>query len=134
MIETYLEFEASALAVERNYGGDMAIAVITHAAEAMGVSRPRFTGKKGAGITSTKAKHERFERTTGAMYEREELHHVGSLPELEDEVTQFTPQGYKGVGSPNRADALVFAVEELFPQRPAISWDRALELTEGMEA
>ncbi len=123
VIEAYLEFEADVLVVERNYGGDMAIAVITHAAESMGVSTPRFAGKKGKkGITSTKSKHERFERTTGALYERGAIHHTDTFRELEDEITQFTPTGYEGKGSPNRADALVFAVEELFPRRRSVGW------------
>jgi len=131
VIETYLEFDASVLAVERNYGGDMAISVISHAAEKLGVSRPRFAGKKGRGITATKSKPERFERTTAAKYERGELRHAGRFPELEDEVTQFTPQAYEGSGSPNRADSLILAVEELFPVRARVGWGDVIATTEG---
>jgi hypothetical protein len=35
--------------------------------------------------------------------------------ELEDELTGFSTFGYTGTGSPNRADALIWALAELFP-------------------
>jgi phage terminase large subunit-like protein len=41
---------------------------------------------------------------------------VGYLRELEDELSGFTTNGYIGEGSPNRADAFVWAVTELFPR------------------
>jgi phage terminase large subunit-like protein len=34
---------------------------------------------------------------------------------LEDELTSFTIYGYGGGGSPNRADAAIWALAELFP-------------------
>ena len=104
--------EADCVAVEGNYGGDMALSVITHAAESMGVAVPRLVK-----VWSTGKKHIRFERVTGAKYERGEMAHVGAFPELEDEITQYTPVDYEGEASPNRGDALVLAIEELFPVR-----------------
>ena len=126
-IETALEFEASCIAYEANYGGDMVVTVLNHAMAQMGV---RIRLKK---VWASKSKPGRFE-PVGAMYERAEMHHVGSFPELEDEVTQFTPQSYEGTGSPNRADAFVHAIAELFPQKPRMSFDRAIELSEGASA
>jgi phage terminase large subunit-like protein len=41
------------------------------------------------------------------------VHHVGSFPELEDQLAQFNTEGYQGGGSPDRADALVWALTEL---------------------
>jgi len=84
-------------------------------------------------VWASKAKPARFE-PIGGMYERGEISHVGSFPELEDEVTQFTPNTYEGTGSPNRADSEVYALLELFPQQPIVSWDRAIELSEGASA
>jgi len=115
-IETALEAEADCIVWEANFGGEMVPTVLAHAMEKMGV---RVRTKR---VWSSRGKHLRFE-PIGAMYERGEVHHVGSYPELEDEITQFTPDAYDGEGSPNRADALVFALAELFPQRPVTTWD-----------
>jgi hypothetical protein len=41
------------------------------------------------------------------------VHHVGRLPKLEDELCSFSTAGYLGIGSPNRADALVHGLTEL---------------------
>jgi phage terminase large subunit-like protein len=38
---------------------------------------------------------------------------AGCFAELEDELTAFTAQGYRGAGSPDRADAMVWALTEL---------------------
>jgi phage terminase large subunit-like protein len=71
-------------------------------------------------VTSSRAKHLRFE-PLGALYEREEVHHVGSYPVLEDQICRFTPEGYEGDESPNNADAHVFACAELFPARAGLT-------------
>ena len=57
-----------------------------------------------------------------ADYERFNVHHVGSFPHLESQVTGFTPEGYDGDESPNNADAAVFAHCELFPPRRGATW------------
>jgi phage terminase large subunit-like protein len=44
------------------------------------------------------------------------------MPELTDEMCGFTPEGYEGDESPNRADAAVWATLELFPSQHRISW------------
>jgi hypothetical protein len=41
------------------------------------------------------------------------VHHVGRFAVLEDQLCAFTTAGYRGEGSPDHADALVFAVTEL---------------------
>ena len=131
-INTAVEFGADCLAPERNYGGDMVITTLRHAMAVVG-SHPRIAGPNGKGVNASKAKHVRFE-PIGAKYEREEVHHVGTLPELEDEVCRFTPEGYEGDQSPNHADALVWALTELFPDRPAVGWDAVTPEDAGAEA
>jgi phage terminase large subunit-like protein len=49
------------------------------------------------------------------LYEQGKVRHVGLFPELEEELCGFSTFGYTGTGSPNRADALVWALTELFP-------------------
>ncbi len=51
-----------------------------------------------------------------ALYEQGRVQHFGDLSELEDEMCQFTPGGFAGNGSPDRVDALVWAVTELMIQ------------------
>ena len=41
------------------------------------------------------------------------VHHVGHFPALEDQLCGFTTMGYLGEGSPDRADAVVWALTEL---------------------
>ncbi|MBA8838348.1 phage terminase small subunit [Ochrobactrum sp. RH2CCR150] len=50
-----------------------------------------------------------------ALYEQGKVHHVGIFPDLEDQMCNFTASGYVGEGSPDRADALVWA-------RPDLDW------------
>ena len=49
------------------------------------------------------------------LYERGLISHVGSFPELEDEMCQYQEQDMKAnTQSPNRMDALVWLMTELF--------------------
>jgi phage terminase large subunit-like protein len=41
------------------------------------------------------------------------VHHQPGLAELEEQMCQMTPQGFQGQGSPDRLDALVWAIYEL---------------------
>jgi hypothetical protein len=49
------------------------------------------------------------------LYALGRVHHVKNSPELEAQMCQVTAQGYEGQGSPDRVDALVWAMTELFP-------------------
>jgi len=50
-----------------------------------------------------------------ALYEQGRVSHVGSFPELEDQMVLFTPYGIEGETTADRVDALVWAFTELFP-------------------
>ena len=53
-----------------------------------------------------------------AIYEQGRVHHVGTLPTLEDQMMEITPEKLahrKPEDSPDRVDALVWAYTELFP-------------------
>jgi phage terminase large subunit-like protein len=65
-------------------------------------------------VTATRGKAVRAEPFS-ALYEQGKIRHVGLFPALEDELTAFSTFGYTGQGSPNRADAAVWALAELFP-------------------
>lgn len=93
---------AEILVAEANFGGAMVEHVIR--------SVDRRVNYKP--VTASRGKAVRAEPIS-AITEQGRLKFVGSFPELEDELCQFTPEGYVGAESPNRADALVWAIHEL---------------------
>jgi phage terminase large subunit-like protein len=61
-------------------------------------------------VTASRGKAVRAE-PIAALYEQGRVAHVGDrLGALEDEMLSFSTTGYQGAGSPNRADALVWAL------------------------
>ena len=124
-IELALEIGAATIVYESNYGGDLVETVMKQTMRRMGVTL------RLVAIWASKAKPARFEPIAG-MYERGEISHVGSFPELEDEITQFTPNTYDGTGSPNRADAEVYALMELFPQQAGLTLKEINDLSESI--
>lgn len=60
-------------------------------------------------VRATRGKAVRAE-PIAALYEQGRVHHIGEFPELEDELTTWTPEDSK---SPNRFDAVVWAITEL---------------------
>lgn len=96
--------EADVVVAETNYGGAMVQQTIN-------VARPRTPFKK---VTASRGKVARAEPFS-ALYESGKVRHVGIFPQLEDELNAFSTYGYTGSGSPNRADALIWALAELFP-------------------
>lgn len=102
--EMYRKWSADGIVVEVNQGGDMVAHTIRSVAPLVPIIEVR----------ASRGKHVRAE-PVAALYEQGRIRHVGQFPELEAQMTQFTTQGYEGDGSPDRADALVWAASELFP-------------------
>lgn len=48
-----------------------------------------------------------------ALYEQDRVRHTGRFPALEDEMCDFAPEGLSSGRSPDRLDALVWALGEL---------------------
>ena len=99
----YDRHEANVIVGEANYDGAMVQHVIQTA-------RPRTPYKA---VTASRGKHVRAEPFS-ALYEQGKVRHVGYFPEMEDELCGFSTVGYTGNRSPNRADALIWALAELF--------------------
>jgi phage terminase large subunit-like protein len=89
---------------EINYGGAMVQHVIQTA-------RQRTPYKQ---VTATRGKAVRAEPFS-ALYEQGKIRHAGEFRELEDELAAFSTFGYTGEHSPNRADAWIWVLTELFP-------------------
>lgn len=120
---------ASVFVVERNRSGDAAAANLRTAGVNRGFSvRTKSDGKTqqlvGPGgrsieIVEILAMGDKAGRAgpLSTAYERGRVHHVGRLPRLETEVTEWDP---KSAVSPNGLDALVHAATELLElDRPA---------------
>jgi predicted phage terminase large subunit-like protein len=111
----YDRHQANIIVAEDNYGG----AMVKHTIQ---TARP---GTPFKAVKATRGKAVRAEPVS-ALYEQGRVCHVGYFRQLEDELTGFSTMGYMGDRSPNRADALVWALTELFPGMitPSESFDR----------
>lgn len=101
-VDAYSRYEADKIVAERNYGGAMVEATIRAVDRRVPVKL----------VTATRGKAVRAEPVS-ALYEQGRVKHIGTFPELEDQMVAVTPEGYSGEGSPDRMDALVWAITEL---------------------
>jgi phage terminase large subunit-like protein len=99
----YRMFEADCIVAEINQGGDMVKSVLYDADPGVPVRCVRASRGK-------KARAEPI----SVLYEAGRVHHAGVFPELEDQLCNYTGKG----DSPDRLDALVWALSELFPRGP----------------
>ena len=101
-VEAYARHQADRIIGEKNFGGDMVRFVI----------RTADSNVPYKDVTASRGKVLRAE-PVAALYEQGRVSHLGSFPELEDQMCQFTSTGYLGEGSPDRLDAAVWALTEL---------------------
>lgn len=103
---------AERLIAEVNQGGDLVKSVINQI-------DPLVPFKA---VRATRGKVARAE-PVAALYEQGRVNHMHDLDELEDQMCAMTTQGFDGSGSPDRVDALVWALTELVIE-PASKWRR----------
>ena len=101
-IGLYHKWEADQLVAEVNQGGEMVAAVIKEADDGVPVTMVR----------ATRGKYLRA-APVAQLYEQNRVHHAGMFRELEDEMCSFGPDGLPGGKSPDRLDALVWAITAL---------------------
>ena len=101
-IALYRRLEADRIVVEVNQGGEMARAVLGEVDASVPVSDVR----------ATRGKVLRAE-PVAALYEQGRVKHAGVFRELEDEMESFGADGTSAGRSPDRLDALVWAVTAL---------------------
>lgn len=104
-VTLYRRLKADCIVFESNYGGPMGEALIKS------IDR----NVKVRSVVATRGKHVRAE-PVAAVYDEGRVYHVGTSPryeKLEDQLMSFTAKGYMGAGSPDRADALVWAITDL---------------------
>lgn len=106
-VEAYHFHNADRIVAERNFGGAMVHHVIK-------TCDPSVSYKE---VIASRGKWVRAEPVS-ALYEQGRVHHVGSFTSLEDEMCEFGPDGKVDGKSPNRLDALVWAITELMLDAP----------------
>ena len=102
VVAVYDRHQADKVVLERNFGGDLGLSVLQRARRGLPVRM----------VTASRGKHVRAE-PIALLYEQGKVKHIGAFPQLEDQLCAMRPDGYAGAGSPDRLDALVWALTEL---------------------
>ncbi len=113
-VQLYQTYQADRIVAEGNFGGDMVETVLRSVRDAS--DRPIGASVPFTKLTASRGKAARAEPVS-ALYEQGRVHHVGAFPELEDELCSWEPNS--GQRSPNRLDALVWALTELMLENGA---------------
>jgi phage terminase large subunit-like protein len=101
-VKAYREFKADRIVAERNFGGAMVEHVIRTVDR--NVSYQEVTASRGKIVRA---------EPCASLYEQGRVRHAGAFPQLEDQLCAMTSDGYVGDGSPDRADACVWAISQL---------------------
>lgn len=99
LVETY---KADRVVAEVNQGGDLVETVLRQI-------DPMLPYRA---VRATRGKSQRAE-PIAALYEQGRIFHARGLGKLEDQLCQMSRHGYQGKGSPDRVDALVWALSDL---------------------
>lgn len=102
VVNLYHEFQADAVVVETNNGGDFIPTAIFNIDPMVVVEK----------VFASRGKRSRAE-PIGLLYERGKIYHVGIFQELENQMLEYNPQVH--TKSPDRMDALVWGFTHLFP-------------------
>ena len=102
-VTLYHKLKADRIVAEANQGGDM-VAHTIHTVD------PNVPVKL---VHASRGKVARAE-PVAALYEQSRVHHVGTFPDMEDQMCNWT----QGDASPDRLDALVWALTELLLDTP----------------
>lgn len=98
--------KADCVVAEANFGGAMVESVLAAA----------NVGTRVRMVTASRGKIVRAE-PIAALYEQGRVRHARPFAELEDQLAALTTDGYVGEGSPDRADAMIWALTELMLQQ-----------------
>ncbi|WP_300032296.1 terminase family protein [uncultured Roseobacter sp.] len=109
-IEAMEQYGADRLVAEVNQGGQMVEEVLRQVDPLV-----PYTA-----VHASRGKSARAE-PIAALYEQGRVRHMPGLGELEDQMCRMTVKGYEGRGSPDRVDALVWALHALMIE-PVAKW------------
>ncbi len=102
VVAAFRRFEADRVVAEVNQGGEMVSAML----KSIDANLP---------ITMVRASRGKFTRAepVAALYEQGRVRHAGRFEKLEDQMTDFGPDGLSSGKSPDRLDALVWSLTAL---------------------
>jgi phage terminase large subunit-like protein len=92
----------TSLVAEKNFGGSLVEANLRNADRNIPVKL--VTASRGKAVRAEPVAH---------LYARGEVDHAGTFAELEQQATEMATAGYMGQRSPDRLDAMVWALSEL---------------------
>jgi len=101
-IALYQDYKADCIVAETNQGGDLVVSVLRQIDDAVPVKQVR----------ATRGKWLRAE-PVAALYAEGRIVHAGTFDRLEDQMCCFGADGLSGGRSPDRLDALVWAITDL---------------------
>lgn len=104
-VQLYRKYSADRIIAERNNGGEMVESVIRSVDRSVPIKT----------VFASRGKHVRAEPIS-ALYEQRRVHHAGYFDKLEEQMVTFSVDNLKSsaYGSPDRVDALVWGLTELF--------------------
>lgn len=102
VVDRYHAHKADRIVAEKNFGGAMVESVIRTADRNVPIRM----------VTASRGKSVRAE-PVAALYEQGRVKHARGLDQLEDQMLQMTSTGFVGEGSPDRLDAMVWAITDL---------------------
>ncbi len=102
VVDAFREFQADTIVVEKNQGGAMCEHTIRSVDENVPITM----------VTATRGKHVRAQPIL-SLFEQGKAHTLPGLTKLEDQLASFSLEGYEADGSPDSADAFVWAATEL---------------------
>jgi predicted phage terminase large subunit-like protein len=108
-IDAYRRHGGDRIVAEANNGGDLVATVIRQVDPKVPIEL----------VHAARGKRTRAE-PVAALYEQGKVSHTAPFPELEDQMCAYT--GAPGEESPDRLDALVWALSELFDLRVDAGW------------
>ncbi len=101
-VRIYHEYKADRLVAEVNQGGELVESLIRQIDPLVSYRAVRASRGKVARA-----------EPVSALYEQGRVGHGKAMPELEDQMCEMTARGFVGKGSPDRVDALVWAITDL---------------------
>lgn len=120
-VAAYHYWRADAIVAETNFGGAMVANTIEVEDSTIKVVEVHASRGKAVRAEPVSALYG-DPADPFSIVKKPRAHHVGTFVDLENELTQFTDMGYMGERSPNRADALVWAMTELMLGESVDGW------------
>ena len=115
-VSAYYKHQADLIIGEVNHGGDMIENTIRNVEGGIEVSYKTVRASRGKAVRAD---------PVSAAYQKDKVFHLGDHPDLEEELCSWVPGESKW--SPNRLDAMVYAVTELLDLSTG-SWEDVTDL------